>query len=597
MPTGVRYAIARSAGGRRRYSSPFFVALVALAVAAPGANAALPDLTDQVKLPLQLPKLPVKDGVVGDLLPGETAEGVVEDVVDQPLPQPVEDVVQNSPVAPVRDEVRRVVKETTGGSGGGGGGGGSGDGGSGTGGSGSSTGGDTAGGGTAGGDTAGGRQTGTGRRGARNGGPGARRGDGGTGSQARQGGALRLARGASPGRGTVRSLSAGGGSRARARDGGAGQRDDSAPAAAIRTIETVVNAVPTFIWVALGVLSLLALGLAARTYVERRNARALAADRDQLKGDVAVLERALLPAIPDRIGSAMISVAYRSSEGPAAGGDFYDAFELPGGRAAVIVGDVSGHGPDALEGTNSVRAQLHAHLETGMTPRAAIALVGERSPVQLAGRFSTVIVAVHDPADGTLTYATAGHAPPVIVCDDADELLSAGGSPPIGVGLRTGLRETTVALPPGCTCCFYTDGIVEARNGDGMIGRPRLTELVAGLERGDQAEVLLERVLDEAHDVSDDMTLCLLRPVATAAGRPPRVEVLEFDAEEVESGFFARFLEACGVPEPDRPAAVDRARELVGATGVALLEVTLSGEVPRTRVLPAAERDTPQAAV
>jgi serine phosphatase RsbU (regulator of sigma subunit) len=222
----------------------------------------------------------------------------------------------------------------------------------------------------------------------------------------------------------------------------------------IRTIEKVVQAVPTFIWVALGVLSLLAVGLAARTWVERRNARALARDRDQLIGDVAALERALLPAIPDRMGGAAISVAYRSSEGPAAGGDFYDAFELPGGRVAVIVGDISGHGPDALEGTNSVRAQLHALLETGMTPRAAIALVGERSPVQLAGRFSTVVVGVHDPAAGTLTYATAGHAPPVIVCDDADELLSAGGSPPIGVELRTGLRETTVALPAGCTCCF-----------------------------------------------------------------------------------------------------------------------------------------------
>ena len=153
---------------------------------------------------------------------------------------------------------------------------------------------------------------------------------------------------------------------------------------------------------------------------------------------MAALERALLPAVPERLGGVAISVAYRSCEGPAAGGDFYDAFELPGGRAAVIVGDISGHGPDALEGTNSVRAQLHALLETGMTPRAAIALVGERSPVQLAGRFSTVVVAIHDPADGTLTFATAGHAPPVVAGNGADELLSAGASPPIGVGLRTG---------------------------------------------------------------------------------------------------------------------------------------------------------------
>jgi hypothetical protein len=589
MHRAVKYAIGRSAGGRRRFGSPFLIVLFALGAAAPGAGAALPNLTDRVNVPVQLPKLPLKDGAVGDVLPGNTVEGVVNDVVNEPLPGPVEEVVRSSPVAPVRDEVRRVVDQTTGSGGGSGGGGGSSTGGG-------TTGGGTAGGGTAGGTTGGGTaggggETGTGRRGT----PRRTTGRRGRANRSRggQGAARRAATGSAPGRGTAGSPGPRRGERGR----GGGGRDDSAPAAAIRTIEKVVQAVPTFIWIALGVLSLLALALAGRTYVERRRARALAADRDQLIGDVAALERALLPAVPDRIGGAAISVAYRSSEGPAAGGDFYDAFELPGGRAAVIVGDISGHGPDALEGTNSVRAQLHALLETGMTPRAAIALVGERAPVQLAGRFSTVVVAIHDPSDGTLTYATAGHAPPVLVCEDADELISAGGSPPIGVGLRTGLRETTVALPPGCTCCFYTDGIVEAKNGSGMIGRARLTELVEELDRADHADVLLERVLAEAHDASDDMTLCLLRPVAAAAVLPPRVEVLEFDAEEVENGFLARFLDACGVPEQDRPATVESAREMSIATGLAVLEVTMAGDATRARILPALEREAPPAAV
>ena len=118
------------------------------------------------------------------------------------------------------------------------------------------------------------------------------RGGGGNG-RARQGSALRLATGTTPGRGTSTSLGARGGSgkRASGKDGGA-------PSAAIRTIETVVKAVPTAIWIALGVLSLLALALAGRTYVERRNARALARDREQLRGDVAALERALLRRCP-----------------------------------------------------------------------------------------------------------------------------------------------------------------------------------------------------------------------------------------------------------------------------------------------------------
>jgi serine phosphatase RsbU (regulator of sigma subunit) len=571
--------------------------LAALAAAAPGGSAALPSVTLPVKVPQV--QLPVKDGAVGDLLPKETVGGVVDDVVNQPLPDPVESVVESSPVAPVRDEVRRVVSGTTGGGSGGGSGGsggstgtGSGAGGGGT----SSGGGGTSTGGTAGTPNGGSRNSPRGTSG------GGRRGNRVTRkTTARRGTALRRAAGVTPGRGSIDSLSARGGSAGGARAGSgnhagaSGDEGGTAPAA-VRTIETAVNAVPTAIWIALGVLSLLAIALAGRMYVERRRARSLAVDRALLMGDVAALERALLPAIPDQLGSVAISVAYRSCEGPAAGGDFYDAFELPGGRAAVIVGDISGHGPDALEGTNSVRAQLHALLETGMTPRAAIAMVGERSPIQLAGRFSTVIVAIHDPVDGTLTFATAGHPPPIIAGAGADELLSTGSSPPIGVALRTGVRETTVALPPGSTCCLYTDGIVEAKNGEGMIGRERLAELVAELDSGDRADVLLARVLAEAHHSSDDMTICLLRPVVGAAALPPRIELLEFDADDVESGFAERFLDVCGVPEAERAAIVEQASAAVRTDGIALLEVTVGDGSWGARVIPAPARSAPAAA-
>ena len=108
----MRYAFARSAGDWLRFAGPSLFAAAALAALAPGASAGLPGVTDPVKLPAQLP---LKDGAVGDLLPGDAVEGVVDDVVNEPLPAPVEDVVQNSPVAPVRDEVRRVVNEATGG--------------------------------------------------------------------------------------------------------------------------------------------------------------------------------------------------------------------------------------------------------------------------------------------------------------------------------------------------------------------------------------------------------------------------------------------------------------------------------------------------
>jgi serine phosphatase RsbU (regulator of sigma subunit) len=300
--------------------------------------------------------------------------------------------------------------------------------------------------------------------------------------------------------------------------------------------------------------------------------------------EVAALERALLPPVPERVGAVAASVAYRPRDGPAAGGDFYDAFELPDGRAVVLVGDVSGHGPEALESTNSVRSQLHGLLEAGLSPRAAIAMVGERAPVQLAGRFTTVVVAVHDPVAGTLTYATAGHPPPIIVGPGAEELMSAGASPPIGVGLRTGVRETTVALPSGSLACFYTDGLVEAKVAGAVLGRARLQGIVESLDADAQALALLERVFAEADETPDDMAVCLVRPVSGAEVLSPRVEVLELDADDVEGGFLERFLDACGVPAGERAVAAQQARASVETRGRAVLEVTIAHGAGRARV-------------
>jgi hypothetical protein len=555
----VRCGFARPVGDRRRFAGTLCIALGVLAVACPAAWAQLPNLTGPVQLP-------VDDGAVGDALPDGPVRDAVDDVVNSDLPEPVEQVVDESPVAPVRDEVRRIVSgggdDGGGGNGGGGNSGGSGSTGSG---SGTASGGTT---GSPGRGTSGSGRTGSDERPNR-GSRGSDQPRSAGGPRARDRAAIRRAAGGPRDPERARSISATGRRRGTERAG------DEGASAAARTIETIVHAVPTPIWIALGLLSLLALALGARTFVERRRVLALARDRERLQHDVDALERALLPAVPDQVGALSTSVAYRSCDGPAAGGDFYDAFELSRGRAAVLIGDVSGHGPEALESTNSVRSQLHGLLEAGISPRAAIAMVGERAPVQLAGRFTTVVVAVHDPAAGTLTYATAGHPPPIIIGPGADELLGAGASPPIGAGLRTGVRETTVALPPGSVACLYTDGLVEARAGEGMLGRARLEAMVAELEPDDEALALLERVVEEADEARDDMAVCLLRPLAGAPVLAARLEVLELDAEDLDSGFARRFLDACGVPAGHVALAIDDARTAVEAHGLALIQVTV----------------------
>jgi hypothetical protein len=137
----------------------------------------------------------------------------------------------------------------------------------------------------------------------------------------------------------------------------------------VRTFTRIVGVVPEPVWILLGVLLALSLALAARSWLGALRARRLERQRAELLEDVGLLQAALLPLVPARLGPVDTSVAYRPADGPGAGGDFYDLFALGDGRLAVIVGDVSGHGRHALPHTALVRFTLRAYLEAGLSPR------------------------------------------------------------------------------------------------------------------------------------------------------------------------------------------------------------------------------------
>jgi hypothetical protein len=343
--------------------------------------------------------------------------------------------------------------------------------------------------------------------------------------------------------------------------------------------------VPQSVKMALAALAGLTVLLAAGSLLAALRARRFDRQRAGLLEDVGLLQRALLPPVPPAVGAVFTSVAYRPADGPGAGGDFYDTVPLPEGRSGFLLGDVSGHGRAALERTAFVRYTVRAYLEAGLEPRIALQLAGRVVDGKMGGDFATVVAAVHDPATGTLTYASAGHPPPLVIGPSEHEPVTSAASPPLGVGERTGLRQSVVPLPPGSMACLFTDGLIEARTEDGLLGRERLCELLEELGLAATAPELLDLVADEASSVPDDMAACVLSPTAGVTAGRFRTEQLEVPAADLHGPLPARFLADCGVPEEEAERALDEARAQAGRHKGAVLQVVL-GNRRTVEVLP-----------
>ena len=284
----------------------------------------------------------------------------------------------------------------------------------------------------------------------------------------------------------------------------------------IRSVPRFVKEVPAALKFALAVAGVLAFLLGFAALLTTLRNRSLDRQRRDLLQEVGLLQSALLPPVPDRVGGLRTSVAYRPADGPGAGGDFYDVLPLPGGRVGFILGDVSGHGRGALARTAFMRYTLRAYLEAGLEPRVALQVAGRVIDENLGGDLATVLLAVHDPETGSLTYATAGHPAPLVVGPQPHQPVTAGSSPPIGVGVRTGLRQTTVPLVPGSVAAMFTDGLLEARTEGGLLGRERLSELLEGLGDDATARGLVQAVNSEARVMSDDIAAVVIQPTNAA---------------------------------------------------------------------------------
>lgn len=250
--------------------------------------------------------------------------------------------------------------------------------------------------------------------------------------------------------------------------------------------------------------------------VENAQLHEAAMRNEALRRELAVaheVQRGFLPSAAPRIPEYDFFEFYEPAN--QLGGDYYDYVELPGGRLAVVVADVSGKGISA----SLLMAKLSAETR--------YCLASEPSPAQALGRlnrafcqsgwedrFVTMVLAVLEPRRHEAAIVNAGHLPPLLRRGPAtvEAVGEAETRLPLGVDPDVEYAQCTVPFAPGDSLVLYTDGITEAMNmQDELYGPQRLLALLGSEATG--VSQLGRHILDDVkrfvgvRPQSDDMCL------------------------------------------------------------------------------------------
>ena len=197
------------------------------------------------------------------------------------------------------------------------------------------------------------------------------------------------------------------------------------------------------------------------------------------------------------------------------GGDYYDYIQLPGGRLAVVLADVSGKGVSAALLMANLSGELKFSLASAESPTAAVdAINADLSKARWDDYFVTMILAVIDPVTGETELVNAGHMPPFLrhANGHVEEVGEEQGGLPLGVTADVNYASYRMTLAPGDSLTMFTDGFSEAMNAQKhLYGLDRLRNQLSG--ELDEVTQLGRRILSDVkvfvrgHPQSDDMCL------------------------------------------------------------------------------------------
>ncbi|MEU6380681.1 SpoIIE family protein phosphatase [Streptomyces sp. NPDC046909] len=251
--------------------------------------------------------------------------------------------------------------------------------------------------------------------------------------------------------------------------------------------------------------------------------QAIVTQHDVLRAErtlAARLQHALLPlpTRPQGLAGLRVEITYLPAQsGIHVGGDWFSAIELPDGDALFVVGDVAGHGIDAVATMAQLRFTAKGMVITGSSLTGALARL---NTLLLHSRDShgtaTMVMARYSPAERRLVWAQAGHPPPLLLRGGEVRYLDRPSGMLLGASAEPRFTEAECRLEPGDRLLLYTDGLVERptegidrglkRLAEGVLAHradepgslgPLLAELLEGERRDDVCVVDIRVPSDE----------------------------------------------------------------------------------------------------
>jgi serine phosphatase RsbU (regulator of sigma subunit) len=225
------------------------------------------------------------------------------------------------------------------------------------------------------------------------------------------------------------------------------------------------------------------------------------------------LQQAITPRSAEPVAAAGLDVAARyrpSGPGSLVSGDWYDTVLMPSKDVLVVVGDIAGHGLDAVTGMVTVRNGLRGLSITGAGPGTLLGWLNGAACHFTDGIIGTAVCGLYNPTDRTLRWARAGHLPPILVRDGEACTLPPPHGLLLGADPDAKYAEATTPLRLGDILLLFTDGLIERRDkpiDDALDTLMQIASEAAGAP-GDIGS-FADRVVAEASSNTDD-DACLL---------------------------------------------------------------------------------------